>query len=327
MESVLQRLANDEIGNGAAARELSSLVGKYIHKKNGFTVRSTRSALKAALSYLGLESGSRVGLSVLSPLGCRDTIDAAGYTSVPLDTAPGVPVLDSPLNVDYGKWNLDCIVVDTRFGLVMDVTVMKQVGIPVIEIVSEGLGGFLGDTLVGSESDVTIVGLEPHHILTAGGGAVFLANGKKRVQDLVTRTEFSDELLPDMNAALGLVQMQQLPVFIEKRRDLAKSFFQAVQRTANKVLVQIEEGEVVYRSFPVRISASPVDVQKYARSHGVETAMPASGTILESMRGSDTVNAFTNAVSISGNTVLFPLYPAMRKDEQVIIERVLATLP
>lgn len=333
MESVLQRLANDEIGSGEAAKELVGRIGKYLNKKSGLAVRSTRTALHAAFTYLGLDSGSRIGFSVLSPISNRDAIVSEGYVPVPLDTAPGSPFLESPLNVDYGKWNLDCILVDTRFGLMADVATMKETGIPVVEIVSEGLGGFLDESVIGSIADIVIVGLEPHHILTAGGGAVFLANNRKRVRDLAQLSDFRDESLPDMNAALGLVQMQQLPIFIEKRRDLAKSYFQTVQRTSNSAVTQLGDGEAVYQVFPVKITASPVDVQKYARSHGVETAMPAEGSILESMRTDETVdkdkamNSYSNAVSIAGNTVLFPLYPAMRRDEQSTIQRVLATLP
>jgi len=336
MDAVLQRLANDAIGAGGASSELAQNLAQYLGKRDGIAVRSIRTALRTALDLLELGAGEQVGLSVLAPVGWYDAISSLGFKPVAIDVAVGSPVFDSPLNVDYSVYNLGAMIVDTRTGLLPDLVTFPKIGVPVIEVISEGLGSFVGEGLAGTFGDVAVIGLEPEHILTAGGGAVCVSDSRKKLASVRDKSYVFDETLPDMNAALGLTQFRNLPLYIERRQELAKRYTQALLPTGNKALNSPGDGEIVYQCLPVRISASPMDVQKYAKSHGVSTASLGSGSILERFKNESDAGAepresvaqqFPNAVAVVGNTVLFPLYPAMSKSEQEKIIQVLATLP
>ncbi|POR04751.1 hypothetical protein AU468_02755 [Alkalispirochaeta sphaeroplastigenens] len=353
MDAVLTRLAEDSIGSGVLAGEFSQKLAKHLNRRSGISFRSWGLAFRAALTALDLPEGARIGCSVLAPEAVRRQIDARGYETVLIDTQKDVPLLPSPLNVDYEAFRLDALYVDTRLGFVPDLDSFAQLGIPLLEDISEGLGGNTGSVMAGSVGELTIIGLEPEHIITAGGGAVVATSNTRRVAALnrAVNGESGDLPLPDMNSALGLTQMKQLEAFIERRRDLARRFVRTLQRTRHSLPVQPGDGENVYCALPVLVESSPRDVEHYARTHGVTVIRAFQTTILnalsdtdpsssdadqspESPPGTDTpamtetvLKRFPQALSLAGRMVLFPLFPALSKADQERIERVLATLP
>ncbi|SIQ04375.1 dTDP-4-amino-4,6-dideoxygalactose transaminase [Alkalispirochaeta americana] len=344
MDAVLTRLAEDSIGSGVLASEFSQKLAKYLNRRSGVSLRSWGLAFRAALTALTLPAGARIGCSVLAPEAVRRQIELMGFEAVLLDTQKEVPLLPSPLNVDYEIFRLDAIYVDTRLGFVADLESFSQLGIPLIEDVSEGLGGNTGSVMAGSVGELAIIGLEPDHIITAGGGAVVATSNTRRVSALnsAVNGESGDLPLPDMNSALGLTQMKQLETFIERRRELARRFMRTLQRTRHSLPVQPGEGENVYFALPVLVESSPRDVEHYARTHGVTVIRAFQETILNALSDADTsreeppeadsesgtvLERYPHALSLAGRMVLFPLFPTLSKADQERIERVLATLP
>ena len=349
MDAVLTRLAEDSIGAGSLSREFSQTVAKYVGKRNGVSIRSYGRALTAVFNALGLPLGSRVGLSVLAPVAVYRVLQRIGLVPVPIDTQKRLPVLPSPLDFDYQSLELAAIFVDSRLGYVADIEHLGQLRIPMVEDISEGLGGNTGNVKVGSVGEMTIVGLEAEHIVTAGGGATIITNNTRRIAAITNEVShtFGEPPLPDMNAALGITQMKQLERFIERRKEIASRFERTVQRGRYTVPLQAGDGENVFLCFPVLVDSSPREVEKYARSHGVDVVRAFSDTVLTVLReptdsdtdkqetdGVDESNvtptigrSFPNALSLASRIVLFPSFPTLTGADQEQIERVLATMP
>ena len=339
MDAVLTRLAEDSIGSGVLAAEFSQKLARYLNRRSGISMRSYGQAFSAAITALGLEQGARVGCSVLAPERVYRLIRKHGFEPVPIDSQKMLPILPSPLDVDYEAMNLAALYVDTRLGYIPDIGNLTQLKIPVLEDVSEGLGGNNGSVMVGSVGDMTLIGLEPEHIITTGGGAVVVTNNSRRVNALGTATDGTEgELpLPDMNAALGLTQLKNLERFIERRRELAARFLRVVQRTRHSLPMQTGEAENVFYGLPLIVDSSPREIEQYARSHGVTVVRAFSDAMLYGLTSTNDNNEalsdetiprlYPNAVSIAGRTVLFPLFPTLTKSDQDRIERVLATIP
>lgn len=330
MDAVLTRLAEDSIGSGALAAEFSQKLARYLKRRSGVSMRTYGSAFTAAFTALELEEGARVGCSALAPDVVRRLLERAGYVPVLIDTQKHLPLLPSPLDIDYEKLGLSALYVDTRLGYVADLENLSDLRIPIVEDVSEGLGGNTGAVMAGAAGDLTLIGLEPEHIVTAGGGAVVVTNNSRRVAHLngIVDGTYGDLPLPDMNAALGLTQIKQLEHFIERRRELAGRFVRTLQRTRHVVPVQTGEGENVFFALPVLVPSSPRDVEQYARSHGITVSRAFSRSILGAGTDDDAVSArFPNALAFASRTVLFPLYPTLSKSEQERVERVISTIP
>jgi perosamine synthetase len=331
MDAVLRRLAEDSIGAGELSREFSQGLAKYLGRRSGVSMRSYGAALSAALESLGLEPGARVGMSALAHGAVWRIVQRKGFTPVAIDTQKNLPLLPSPLDFDYQPLDLAGLFVDTRLGYVPDLDGLKQLRVPLIEDVSEGLGGNTGSDMAGSIGELTIVGLEPEHIVTAGGGASVITNNTRRVPFLAAATDPAEgeAPLPDMNAAMALTQMRRLEAFVERRRELAMRFLRTVQRGRHTVPLGGGEGDSVFPALPVLVESSPRDVEQYARGHGVSAERAFTDTVLELLSDADhdVTPLYPNALSLASRMVLFPLYPTLGKGEQEAIERVLATMP
>ncbi len=346
MDAVLTRLVNDAIGVGTVSREFSLAVAKYLGRRTGISMRTYRAALSACLHSLGLAPGARIALSALARGAVWRTIEDCGYTPVAVDTQKQIPVLPSPLDFDYQALEVSALFADTRLGYISDLDHLKELRLPIIEDVSEGLGGNTGTAMAGEVGEMTLIGLEPDHIITAGGGTAVVTNSTKRLSRLSSWADHGrgESPLPDMNAALGLTQLKQIEKFVERRRELTARFLRTVQRGRHSVPLQDGEVENVFPALPVRLESSPREVEQYAREHGVSADRAFHDTVLTLISASDTSEAdeardespsmeedagrsFPNAVALASRMVVFPLFPTLSKGEQDKIERVLATMP
>ena len=350
MDAVLTRLVNDAIGVGAVSREFSLAVAKYLGRRTGISARTYRAALSSTLRALSVDPGARIGVSALARGVVWRTVEECGYRPVAIDTQKQIPVLPSPLDFDYQALDLAALFVDTRLGYICDLDHMKELRLPIIEDVSEGLGGNTGNAMAGEVGEITLVGLEPDHIITAGGGTALVTNSTKRLSRLSSWIDDrrGESSLPDMNAALGLTQLKQIETFVERRRELTARFLRTVQRGRHGVPLQDGEVENVFSAFPVRLESSPREVEQYAREHGVSVDRAFHDTVLALISesgdgngesetdpdrggptadGEDVARSFPNAVALASRMVVFPLFPTLSKGDQEKIERVLATMP
>lgn len=121
-----------------------------------------------------------------------------------------------------------------------------------IEDAAEALGSFYQGKHVGSFGLLGILSFNGNKIITTGGGGMILTNQNlgKKAKHLTTTAKlphpyefYHDELgynyrLPNLNAALGCAQLEQLESFIESKRQLAKDYEQLL---ANSSLEFVKE--------------------------------------------------------------------------------------
>lgn len=155
-----------------------------------------------------------------------------------------------PYNKSTGK-HLAAIVPMHTFGHPVDLDPLLEVageyGIPIVEDAAESLGSFYKGKHTGTFGKLGILSFNGNKIITTGGGGAILTNDEKlaKLAKHLTTTakiphkwEFSHDQvgynyrLPNINAALGCAQLEQLPDFIEKKRQLAQKYrelFQGVE--------------------------------------------------------------------------------------------------
>ncbi|MDB3964652.1 LegC family aminotransferase [Amylibacter sp.] len=118
-------------------------------------------------------------------------------------------------------------------------TVCSKWGIALIEDAAESLGSFYKGRHTGTFGSFGAISFNGNKVITTGGGGVVLCkslNDGMRVKHLTTTAKvphpyefFHDEpgfnyRLPNLNAALGCAQMELLPKFLEKKRELALEY-------------------------------------------------------------------------------------------------------
>lgn len=346
MDSVLTCLVSDSLGPGELGRRLVSEVGEYLGLKNGIALRSRRRALQIALDALDLPPKSKIVMSPLVPWFYDAVVQQCGYEPKYVDPEPdngcisaeSVAAAIRSVSDQQGgdsRRPAVAVIVDTPLGFVGDPMAIAETEVPVIEDLSCGLGAHTGERKCGTIGRYALLSMEPDAIITSGGGALVFGTGR-REQSAIRAAEGNlgrEELLPDMNAALGLTQTKQIEAFVNRRREIAGVYSRAVMRGRHRIPVQHGEAENVYYSFPVLLESGLSEVAAYARKKGVDTAVAFADSVLAGMEEraeeepTEAVGDFPNARGLLLRCLLFPLFPSLVGRDVAAVERVLSTLP
>jgi aminotransferase in exopolysaccharide biosynthesis len=152
-----------------------------------------------------------------------------------------------PVNKATGKQITACVPMHT-FGhpcrIDEIVEVCDKYKIPVVEDAAESIGSFYKGQHTGTFGKIGILSFNGNKTITTGGGGMILTNDVAlgdRIKHLTTQAKIShpweyvhDDIgynyrMPNINAAFGVAQMEQLESFIEDKRRTAleyKQFFE-----------------------------------------------------------------------------------------------------
>jgi len=354
MDAVLSCMVEDTLGPGERTRAFCAALGEYLGMQEGGAFREYRRAVRAAFLSLELAPGSRPAISVLAPRAYYEVAVELGLAPILFDVEASSGVIDGAALEQALPEGIAAVVLDHPLGFVPDHEAVYALGVPVIEDISHALGAHDGTRLVGSGARFSVMALETDCIITTGGGAVVLPGARKErsaLRNHITELE-SDTMLPDMNAALGLTQMKELPKFIERRMEISAYFQKAIAPGAHKSLQQRGDAENLCYAFPVVLETGVGSVIDYAKKNKV-VVQPAFGdsilTHLIRLRAADEVQAnevqvenaedaqhafltpdpdsFPVARDLARRCVLFPIYPTLSRQEVETVSRVLSTLP
>tara|TARA_R110002072_G_scaffold131586_4_gene271376 strand:+ start:10274 stop:11413 length:1140 start_codon:yes stop_codon:yes gene_type:complete len=145
-------------------------------------------------------------------------------------------------NKNTGRRISACVPMHT-FGHIGDieriVSICDAYHIPVVEDAAEALGSYKNGKHAGSFGKVAAFSFNGNKIITSGGGgAITTANETlaKRAKHLTTTAKIPHKYkyehdsigynyrMPNLNAALLVAQLEQLPLFLEKKRALAQQY-------------------------------------------------------------------------------------------------------
>lgn len=148
----------------------------------------------------------------------------------------------------YSQRPIRAVVVVHVFGHPADMqplqVLCKKYHLKLIEDAAEALGSYYNGTHVGHFSDITAISFNGNKILTTGGGGAVLTADDllaKRAKHIITTAKvmhawefMHDEVgynyrLPNINAALGCAQLEQLSKFIDNKRNLCTKYIKAFE--------------------------------------------------------------------------------------------------
>jgi dTDP-4-amino-4,6-dideoxygalactose transaminase len=182
-----------------------------------------------------------------------------------------------------------------------------------------------GGDVAGTLGSFVLFALEDGGLMTAGGGALLWANGKREATVLKNALEkFPKELLlTDMNAALAFAQLKEFERSREKRKELHELFAQSIARSPHALATRGDE--LPYSGFPVLVNGNVKEVIAYARKKDVETRPAFQGCVID---GDDmAMEKYPNANSMLLRCLAFPLHPRIDSQSAQRLTKVLASLP
>jgi perosamine synthetase len=119
------------------------------------------------------------------------------------------------------------------------VSICNEYNIPVVEDAAESLGSYYKGRHTGTFGEIGVLSFNGNKIITTGGGGMLLFDDEqlaKRAKHLTTQAKvphpwefMHDEIgynyrMPNINAALGLAQLENLPQFLESKRNIAHTY-------------------------------------------------------------------------------------------------------
>ncbi|WP_027327671.1 LegC family aminotransferase [Helicobacter pametensis] len=238
-------------------------IARFCGSKYAIATSNGTSALHAILHAVGVDRDCEVITQALSFIATSNAIAYTGavpvYIDVDLDSLSLSPnALEEFLNNHAQKQDNQCI--NKHTGKIIKVCmpmhtfghparteeiakICKDWNILLIEDSAESLGSYYlkkgVKTHTGSEGIASAMSFNGNKTITCGGGGVIITDDEKLAKKLkhITTTakvphpyEYYHDMLgfnyrlPNLNAALALAQMEQLPVFLEKKLEVAKAY-------------------------------------------------------------------------------------------------------
>jgi perosamine synthetase len=235
---------------GKYGKEFEQKLSSYIGVDQLTLVNSFNSAVLVALTSLGIKPGDEVISSPMACLASNQPLITMGITVVWADVDPTTGTLD-PVSVKQKITSKTKVIFHNHFcgypGYIDEInSIGKEYGIPVVDDAIEAFGSeYKGKKIGNTGTDVTILSFQAVRLPTTidGGAIVFKDKGLYEKSLLVRdsgidRRYFRDKLgeinlgydisvpgfgatMSDVNSYIGLQQMKDLEMLIEKQRENA----------------------------------------------------------------------------------------------------------
>ena len=341
MDAVLQTMVDEKIGPGERKKEFLKLFSAFIGLKDGIALRSYLDVIMSALVAADVHEGESVIISVLSPKIYLEAMRRLGIKAVIIDTD------------EYGLLDPETVSEALQDGVkailyfepvcqipqsFTDIENMKAVGLPIIEDITQSIGSQAESDAGEEESedsarfvragmlgDIVISALEEDGIISSGGGAVAISSKEEYIERLKKYADLGSPYvdLPDMNAALGIVQLSKIDTLLERRRNIYQMYLQSQRKSDTQLFGSASPlFSANGYGFSVIVKARPDDAIAFANKYFVSCKRTFSGSV--GQRYQDKYDRFPHAIAFITRAISFPLYPFLSKQDLETIQRVIS---
>jgi perosamine synthetase len=244
---------------GQYVDQFESMLADFTGVKKVVAVVNGTAALHIALKLAGVEPGDEVFVPALTFVATANAVTYGGAIPHFVDSEERTLGLDPGKLKDYlnniAQVNADgcmnkfsgrrikAVIPVHVFGHPVDldplIEVCKTYKIEMVEDAAESLGSYYKGTHTGNWGKLSILSFNGNKTVTTGGGGAILTNDErlgKLAKHLTSTAKIPhrwesrhDDIgynyrLPNINAALGCAQMEQLPKFLEQKRRLADRY-------------------------------------------------------------------------------------------------------
>ena len=311
IDAVVEVLQSDFLTQGPAVSNFENAVASYCGVEHAIAVNSATSALHLACLALGVGQGDWVWTSPISfvasancALYCGAGVD---FVDIDPDTYNlSVECLARKLEKAELAGRLPKVVIPVQLAgqscdMLAIYNLAQKYNFRIIEDASHAIGGkYLGQPIGNCRySDITVFSFHPVKIITTGEGGVATSNQIHLIEKMkllrshgITRdpkqmTHDADgdwyyqqiELgfnyrMTEMQAALGVSQMERLDSFVDNRHRLAKRYNQELASFPITMPYQSPDSYSAYHLYPIRlhldkIGLSHKDIFKRLKEKGV----------------------------------------------------------
>lgn len=329
MNAVLQTMVDEQIGPGERKNEFLSLFCERIEAKGGIALRSYPDALKAALQLADIGEEAKIGVSVLSPLLYRSVADALGIKVVFGDIDPEHGCLSqNEAQRLVNEEGCSALWIHEPLCQIPYGAEYKELGVLIIEDISQSFQSSFEEEYAGSYGDLVVCAFEEDGIVSTAGGAVLAYKDMRYSKecDALFDGERPYREMPDMNAALGSVQLSTVDEQVERRRELYATFSKALLKTQHKVL---GIGNIDFQpngyGFCAVLDSKAEEAIAFAKKYKVMAKRTFSESLAVEVE--QLYERYPHALPPFLRAITLPIYPFLKKSDVELLLKVISNLP
>ena len=246
---------------GVYVNKFEKALAEYTGSKYAIATVNGTSALHVALLVAGVLPGDLVLTQAFTFIATCNAIKYCGAEPVFVDICPDTLGMSSSslrawLEANTYRENnvLKCKNTHARISAILPmhtfghsakideiIGIAQEFDLLVVEDAAESLGSYYNDRHVGTRGALSVTSFNGNKIITTGGGGAILTNDEDLAQlakHLTTtarvgsKYEFVHDMvgfnyrMPNLNASLGLSQLEKLDVFVKAKRSVAQHYQQ-----------------------------------------------------------------------------------------------------
>ena len=278
---------------GPFVKEFEQKMSTTVNRKYGIAVSNGTAALEVAVQALGIKEGDEVIMPTFTIISCAMAVTKAG----------AVPVL---VDSDFYTWNMNvedieakitsrtkAIMIVHLYGLPVEVDkileLAKKYNLKVIEDAAEMQGQTYNGKPCGSFGDISTFSFYSNKHITTGEGGMVVTNDEelaercRMLRNLCFRKdvryvhdEISDNYrFTNLQAAVGLAQLEKLDEFVEKKRQMGRYYTRKLCDIEGLILpvVRTDYADNIYWVYGIvldkNVNADNKMIQKYLKEEGI----------------------------------------------------------
>ena len=294
INSVIDVLNSDFLTQGPKIEEFEKKLNKYCNSRYSVVCVNGTSALLLAYRACGLRNGDEVITTPNSFVATTNMLLMLGVKPVFCDIRMDTYNIDENEIEKLITKKTKAIVVVHFSGHSCEMEtiykIAKKYKLLIIEDAAQALGASYKNSKIGSckYSDITISSFHPVKSITTGEGGVIFTNNKKYYEKLIllrnhgiykdkngknVMTDLSANYrMTDIQAALGISQLDKINNFIKKRRQVIKWYKKELRELKEIILpVELDKNYSAWHIYIIRIKNSKLrdKLLQYLKNNGI----------------------------------------------------------
>lgn len=318
IQFISQTIDSGHIAQGKIVSSFERAMAKNVGTKGAVACSSGTSALHLTLLAMEITSGDEV---IFPSYVCSALLNAVQYVGA-------TPVL---AEIDPNTWNIDpedvkkrlshrtrAVIVPHLFGLAADLKPLISLGVPVIEDCAQAVGATYKGKKVGSMGFAAVFSFYATKVITTGEGGMVLSNSEdvlNRIRDLREYDQKStyrvgyNYKMTDMQASMGLAQLDRLQGFIRKRRTIAQKYYSGFNSLPFQLPVR-DDGHIYYR-YVIRLEENSEPHISAMAKKGIECARPVYMPLHRYLK----IEGYNRTERIWKKSLSIPIYPSLTEND------------
>jgi dTDP-4-amino-4,6-dideoxygalactose transaminase len=340
---VLDVLDRESIAAGTEVRSFEEEFAGFCGVDHGVATANGTSALHAALDAVGIEEGDQVLTTPFSFIATANAIRFCGAEPVFADVDPETFNLDPERAAEkIADTHVDAILAVHLYGLPADMAAFRRLAdqndVPLVEDAAQAHGARYEGTPVGTLGDVACFSFATTMNVTTGEGGIVVTDSSSiadRAAELVNhgRSEAGAHShtrvghnfrMTDLAAAIGRVQLERLPEFVDVRRSVADQLTETIEAEVPTIEAPNKPADRThaYHQYTIRTDER-AELIDHLASFGVDSGVYYPRTIPSQPPYRNRDESVPVAESLAESVLSLPVHPGLTTDDVRQIEAAL----